>query len=133
MNDIIVLNTKAAYEVADDFAQASAEILCFRMNNRNKLTKDQVLNLEMCEDHLDKIVVSFRNVGIQLIANQYSNDVNKIKSAIVKAKDTIAMVNDIKSAIIISNALVDLAIAVLTARDPSDVATVIKIIDNLTK
>lgn len=126
------LKKEDAYEIADSFAQASANILDFRFKNRKTLTNKDASDLEKCEDSLDQMVVLFRGYGIRLIADEAENAISELKSAIALGKDTITNVNKIKKAISVATALVNLAISVL-AKDPKGIVAAAMSVQTATK
>jgi hypothetical protein len=125
MTDELQLDNREAYEIADNFAQASARILDFRIANRNSLSDDEVLNLEKYEDNLDHLVVLFRGYGIQLIGDDAQQAVSDLRFAIDRGKNAIEKVKKIKKTIKIAGALVDLAVATMT-RNPEGVIAAAK-------
>jgi len=125
MAKVLQLTQAEAYEIADSFAQASACILDFRIQNRSSLSDDEATDLEKSEDSLDHMVVLFRGYGIRLIGSLAQDAVSELKAAISLGKEVIARINSIKKAIKIAGTLVDLAVAVL-AKDPKGILAAVK-------
>jgi hypothetical protein len=132
MKNEIVLKTEDAYQIADNFALASARILEFRVTNRASLSKKDATQLEKCEDTLDSMVVLFRGYGIRLIGANAEGAVTKLKLAIDSAKKTLETISNIKMALNVASALVDLAHAVLR-QDPDGIIEAAKRVTSLSK
>jgi hypothetical protein len=117
MADQTDLIENEVFEIADKFSEASAELLDFRVRKRDSLSPEEEKELEKCEDRLDKMVVGFRDYGIRLIGAKVGYAVAELKGAIDAARSTIEEVANIKKAIQVATALVDLAVA-LMSKDP---------------
>lgn len=127
MVDETNLPAKEACAIADSFAQASARLLDLRIAKGNLLSAEEAFALEKCEDTLDHLVVLFRGYGIQLIGAKAQPAMVELKAAVALAKITIEKSGEIKQAIKIAAALVDLAVAVL-AKDPKAILGAARIV-----
>lgn len=123
------LSVSEAYEIADTFAQASARILDYRVNNRSSLSYEDASSLEKYEDSLDHMVVMFRGLGIKLIGAKADIAINELKQAVSAGRDAISQISQVKEAIKLAGAIVDLAVAVL-AKDSKAILSAAKTVAN---
>jgi hypothetical protein len=107
------------YDIADNFAQASAAVLDYRVNTPN-LTSAQQDALERYEDELDHQVVMFRNYGVVISGDEAATAQADIQDAVGKAKKVIRKIDNAKRAIDIAAALVTLA-GSIAAKDASGI------------
>lgn len=120
-----VLTSKDAYAIANQFALASSAVLAFRVNNQSKLTREQALLLEKCEDELDANVVAYRNKGIMLLGGETTSAVAEIKDATARATKFLKKLAAIDKVIKVVVGLVDLTRAILS-HDAGGVLTAAK-------
>jgi len=123
------LGLEASFEVADAFAQASAAILDFRVENNSSLDPNERSALEKAEDQLDHFVVIFRAHGIELIGAKAAQAAEDLKAAVEDAKAKLKKIAKIKKAIAIATSLVALAVALLS----KDVKAVIAAVEAVNK
>lgn len=110
----VILSSEEAYEVADQLALTSSEVLRFRLRNHANLSIEQKLALEKCEDQLDQLVVEFRNRGITLIGDEAAAAKAEILGATAKAQKFLDKLKKIQKGIQVIVAVVDLARAIIS-------------------
>jgi uncharacterized Zn finger protein len=113
------------YDIADNFAKASAAVLDFRVRNKDSLSARDRDQLERFEDELDHQVVMFRNYGITISGNDAEKAQTDLNQAVRDAKAVIDKINVIKETIELAASLLTLASAIASV-DVGGIFTAIK-------
>lgn len=106
-------NSELVAEVADLFAQASSELLDYRIENKSKLTKDQRIDVENAETTIDGLVAILRGTATRLIAEEANASLEELKAQIEMANKTIAKIKEVKAVLNFVSALLTAAAAVV--------------------
>ena len=108
------LSREDYYDIADNFAKASAAVLDFRVRNKDNLSAKDRDQLERFEDELDHQVVMFRNYGITISGNDADKAQIDLNQAVNEAKAVIDKINVIKETIELAASLLTLASAIVS-------------------
>ena len=106
-------NSELVAELADLFAQVSAEMLDYRIENKSKLTKDQRIQIEDAETTVDGFVAILRGTATRMIVEEAKTPLSELKAQIHKANNSIAKIKRIKAVLNLISAILTAAAAVV--------------------
>ena len=107
-------NAAAVAQLADSLAQASSELLDYRIVHRGRLTKKQRIQIEDAETTLDGLVAILRGTATRLIAAEAGEKLKQLQAQITHAKGVIAKIQKIKAVMTLVSALVTAAAALVS-------------------
>lgn len=115
----------AFFDVADQMARVSSEVLRFRIRNRPRLSAAEKSQLEAVEMQLDDTIAQLRAQGIEALGALTQAAREEVEGATREAEALLRRIRKTERALQIATGVLGVAVAAL-ARQPSQVATALK-------
>ena len=116
------LSADDAFDIADQLAMVSAQVLMYRVEHKDTLNDAERESLHKLEDELDDSVTILRNHGVTLVGAKAAKAVEDLNEAIAKAQEALKKIEKAKRAIQLAAAVLDLARTVSTGNVPDILA-----------
>lgn len=125
-------STLKAFEIANNLSEISTLLLAWRIKGRKTLSDEEKEDLKELEDHLDELVARLQAHGIDMIADGAQEAARQADQAIDIANVALEKIKDVKHAIDVAAAVVNVA-ATLLSKDVLGVIDATKDLQALTK
>lgn len=119
-------NASAAFDLADQLALVSSEVLRFRIKNKARLTPKDREDLEKLEMALDQATAKARAAGIAALGALTAAARTEVQEATAQAEAFLKKIKDVEKAVAIATAVVGLALAITSGAGPAAILKAVK-------
>ena len=122
------LTSKQANSIADTFKGIAKEVGDYRMNNYDRMSPTQRIDIENLQDNILEQADKLYTESATLVMNDIQNSLATIENVTTEIQETIHGLQDIQKAIDIASSVLNLGAAILS-KDPQSIGkTIIELV-----